>query len=50
MMTSERYRCQCGRCASVYAIDPYPGGWGAYWCLNCKPVGWTVTDYVRWWE
>lgn len=33
-------RCQCGRFAKVYAMDPAPGGWGAYYCWVCAPSGW----------
>lgn len=39
-------KCQCGRDASVYAMDTCAGGWAGYYCLNCKPVGWKITDYV----
>lgn len=40
-------KCPCGRTASVYAMDPYPGGWGGYYCLNCKPTGFQITDYYQ---
>jgi hypothetical protein len=40
-------KCQCGRPATVYAMDPYPDGWAAYYCLNCKPSGWIITDYIN---
>lgn len=43
-------RCQCGTLASVYAMGPYPGDWGDYYCLNCKPIDFTITDYINWWE
>jgi hypothetical protein len=39
-------KCQCGRDATIYAIDPIPDGWGAYFCLTCKPNGWQITDYL----
>ena len=26
---------QCGREATVYAIDPIPGGWGGRYCQPC---------------
>ena len=26
---------QCGREATVYAIDPLPGGWGGRYCGPC---------------
>jgi len=38
-------KCQCGRDATVYAMDPVPGGWADYYCLNCKPSCWQITDY-----
>lgn len=37
---------QCGNPATVYAVDPIPSGWGGYYCLNCKPTGWQILDYV----
>lgn len=39
-------KCQCGREASVYAMDRCAGGWAGYYCLTCKPPGWQITDYV----
>lgn len=26
---------KCGRAATVYAIDPVPGGWGGRYCTTC---------------
>lgn len=26
---------QCGAVATVYAIDPIPGGWGGRYCQAC---------------
>lgn len=26
---------QCGKPATVYAIDPIPGGWGGHYCEPC---------------
>jgi predicted SprT family Zn-dependent metalloprotease len=46
--TMYQYRCQCGRDASVYAVDRCAGGWGGYYCLTCKPAGWDITDYLSW--
>lgn len=42
-------KCQqnCGRDASVYAMDRIAGGWGGYFCLNCKPRGWIISDYLK---
>ena len=41
------HKCpQCGHPAVVYAMDPIPGGWAAYYCLNHVPTGWQITDYL----
>jgi L-asparaginase II len=40
-------KCQCGRTASVYAMDRCAGGWAGYFCLSCVPRGWDITDYVK---
>ena len=39
-------KCQCGRSATLYAMDTCAGGWAAYFCNSCKPRGWQITDYV----
>lgn len=37
----------CGREATVYAIDPIPGGWGGRYCEPCtKALGFRVTDHL----
>ena len=46
MGTVLQHKCQCGRYATVYAVDTCASGWGAYFCLNCKPSGWQITDYL----
>jgi hypothetical protein len=33
-------RCQCGKFAKVYAIDPAPNGWADYYCYVCAPSNW----------
>lgn len=38
IITLDRLRdCQmnCGEKATVYALDPYPGGWGGHYCEKC---------------
>jgi hypothetical protein len=27
-------------------MDPLAGGWADYYCLNCKPHGWQITDHL----
>lgn len=42
-----RIACQqkCGSWATVYAIDPIPGGWGGYFCASCaNALRFQVTD------
>jgi hypothetical protein len=35
----------CGKQATVYAIDPHPGGWGGRYCEPCaKALRFKVTD------
>lgn len=35
----------CGADATVYAIDPVPGGWGGRYCEPCvEALGFNVTD------
>lgn len=37
---------QCGRPATVYAIDPIPGGWGGRYCEPCaQSLKFQVTDH-----
>jgi hypothetical protein len=36
----------CGRPASIYAMGPNSGDWGGFYCLNCKPSGFIITDYL----
>ena len=41
--------CECGveDCteeAEVYALDPTPEGWGAWYCLAHVPRGFQITD------
>lgn len=43
-MGAQVKNCQCGSPAAVYAMDSCPGGWADYYCWDCKPPGWTVTD------
>lgn len=34
--------------ATVYAIDPIPGGWGGYYCEPCADsMRFQVTDYSK---
>jgi hypothetical protein len=36
---------QCTNVATVYAIDPHPGGWGGRYCEPCaKALGFKVVD------
>lgn len=36
---------QCGRPATVYAIDPAYGGWGGYYCDACvKALRFQIVD------
>lgn len=36
---------QCGAAATVYAMDPHPGGWGGYYCEPCATsLRFTITD------
>ena len=36
---------QCGNEATVYAIDPIPGGWGGRYCQPCAAdLRFQVTD------
>ena len=30
----------CQNEATLYALDPIPGGWGGYYCADCSPRGW----------
>jgi hypothetical protein len=39
-------KCQCGQPAAIYAMDTCAGGWAGYYCWECKPRGWMVTDVV----
>ena len=38
-------RCQCGRPAKFYAMDPAPGGWGDYYCHVCVNPQWIKEPY-----
>lgn len=38
----------CGHQATVYAIDPVPGGWGGYYCQRCADdLKFQVVDHIR---
>ena len=50
MANNEPRNCEqdCGRLATVYGIDPLPGGWGGYYCDACvKALGFRVVDRLR---
>lgn len=33
--------------AEVYAIDPYPDGWGGWFCsTHAEGLGWTIVDTI----
>jgi hypothetical protein len=35
----------CGTVATVYAVDPYPDGWGGHYCEPCAvALGFRVVD------
>lgn len=36
----------CSHEADVYALDPYPDGWGGWYCDDCAPSGWLVVDII----
>jgi len=39
---------QCGLPATVYGIDPMPGGWGGYYCEPCNSsLGFAVVDRAK---
>jgi hypothetical protein len=40
---------QCGRPATVYAVDPYiAGGWGGYYCEPCvKALCFEIVDHLK---
>jgi hypothetical protein len=41
---------QCESCsapAKVYAMGIYAGDWGGYYCLNCIPKGFMITDRIE---
>jgi len=36
---------RCGETATVYAMDPQPGGWGGYYCKPCaEALRYRITD------
>jgi hypothetical protein len=38
----------CGATATVYAIDPRPGGWAGYYCTPCAAaLRFQITDYLK---
>lgn len=38
----------CGHPATVYAIDPAPGGWGGWYCDPCaSDLGFRITDRAK---
>lgn len=45
MSVTTRCEQRCGCTATVYAIDPAPGGWGGRYCGPCADrLGFTITD------
>lgn len=37
----------CNIPAECYAIDPFPGDWGGYYCYEHVPKGFRITDWVK---
>lgn len=37
----------CDHQATVYAVDPYPDGWGDWYCDDCVPNNWWVVDTIE---
>ena len=38
----------CSEAATVYAIDPIPGGWAGHYCQSCaKGLGFRVVEHLR---
>lgn len=39
---------RCGEPATVYAIDPIPGGWGGWYCEPCAhALRFQITDRIE---
>ena len=48
-MTATTSQCEqkCGEVATVYALDPIPGGWGGRYCVPCAAaLRFTVVDHL----
>jgi hypothetical protein len=44
-MSDRKCEQACSKTATVYAIDPIPGGWGGHYCDACaKALGFRVVD------
>lgn len=39
--------CHCKEPAAVYAMGPYAGDWGDYYCQAHVPTDFTITEVVR---
>lgn len=47
-MSDRKCEQDCPNPATVYAMDPFPGGWAGHYCDACaKALGFTVVDRLR---
>lgn len=40
-------KCQCGKPAAYYAMDPAPNGWGDFYCHGCVNPRW-IKEPLLW--